>query len=334
MDAALNSFALVALIFIALLFDALNGLHDAANSIATVVSTRVLRPHYAVAWAAFFNFIAFLFFGLHVAQTVGTGIIATEVVDAPVIFGALMGAIVWNLITWWLGIPSSSSHALIGGLAGAGLTKAGLGAIVWKGLGITSAAIVLSPLLGFFLALLLVLAVSWAFVRSTPSAVDNFFRSAQLLSAALYSLGHGGNDAQKTMGIIAVLLYSQGLLGGTFHVPFWVILICQAAMGLGTLIGGWRIVHTMGSRITRLHPVQGFCAEAGGSMTLFLATYFGVPVSTTHTITGAIVGVGAARKVAGVRWNVASNVVVAWIVTLPASALFGAAFYEVYKFLS
>jgi inorganic phosphate transporter, PiT family len=333
MDAALSSFALVALISIALLFDALNGLHDAANSIATVVSTRVLRPHYAVAWAAFFNFIAFLFFGVHVAQTVGTGIVAAEVVDAAVIFGALMGAIVWNLITWWLGIPSSSSHALIGGLAGAAVTKAGLGAIVWKGLGITSAAIVLSPLLGFLLALLLVLAVSWVFVRSTPSAVDNFFRSAQLLSAALYSLGHGGNDAQKTMGIIAVLLYSQGLLGATFHIPFWVVLTCQAAMGLGTLIGGWRIVHTLGSRITRLHPVQGFCAEAGGSMTLFLATYFGVPVSTTHTITGAIVGVGAARKVAGVRWNVASNVVVAWIVTLPASALFGAVFYELYRFV-
>ena len=333
MDAALSSFALVALISIALLFDALNGLHDAANSIATVVSTRVLRPHYAVAWAAFFNFIAFLFFGVHVAQTVGTGIVAAEVVDAAVIFGALMGAIVWNLITWWLGIPSSSSHALIGGLAGAAVTKAGLGAIVWKGLGITSAAIVLSPLLGFLLALLLVLAVSWVFVRSTPSAVDNFFRSAQLLSAALYSLGHGGNDAQKTMGIIAVLLYSQGLLGPTFHIPFWVVLTCQAAMGLGTLIGGWRIVHTLGSRITRLHPVQGFCAEAGGSMTLFLATYFGVPVSTTHTITGAIVGVGAARKVAGVRWNVASNVVVAWIVTLPASALFGAVFYELYRFV-
>jgi len=333
MEAALSSFALVLLIGIALLFDALNGLHDAANSIATVVSTRVLRPHYAVAWAAFFNFIAFLFFGLHVAQTVGTGIVAAEVVDAAVIFGALMGAIVWNLITWWLGIPSSSSHALIGGLAGAAVTKAGLGAIVWKGLGITTAAIVFSPLLGFFLAILLVLAVSWAFVRSTPSAVDNFFRSAQLLSAALYSLGHGGNDAQKTMGIIAVLLYSQGLLGATFYVPFWVVLTCQAAMGLGTLVGGWRIVHTMGSRITRLHPVQGFCAEAGGSMTLFLATYFGVPVSTTHTITGAIVGVGAARKVAGVRWNVAGNVVFAWIVTLPASAFFGAAFYEFYKFL-
>jgi inorganic phosphate transporter, PiT family len=334
MDASLSSFALVALISIALLFDALNGLHDAANSIATVVSTRVLRPQYAVIWAAFFNFIAFLFFGVHVAQTVGTGIVAAEVVDAAVIFGALMGAIVWNLITWWLAIPSSSSHALIGGLAGAAVTKAGLGAIVWKGLGITAAAIFLSPMLGFFLALLLVLAVSWAFVRSTPSAVDNFFRSAQLVSAALYSLGHGGNDAQKTMGIIAVLLYSQGLLGGTFHIPFWVVLSCQAAMGLGTLIGGWRIVHTLGSRITRLHPVQGFCAEAGGAMTLFLATYFGIPVSTTHTITGAIVGVGAARKVAGVRWNIASNVVVAWIVTLPAAAFFGAVFYELYKFLS
>jgi PiT family inorganic phosphate transporter len=334
MNATLSSFALFALISVALLFDVLNGLHDAANSIATVVSTRVLRPHYAVAWAAFFNFIAFLFFGVHVAQTVGTGIVAAEVVDAAVIFGALMGAIVWNLITWWLGLPSSSSHALIGGLAGAGVTKAGLVAIVWKGLGITAAAIVLSPLLGFFLALLLVLAVSWAFVHSTPPAVDNFFRSAQLLSAALYSLGHGGNDAQKTMGIIAVLLYSQGLLGATFHIPFWVVLICQAAMGLGTLVGGWRIVRTMGSRITRLHPVQGFCAEAGGSMTLFLATFFGVPVSTTHTITGAIIGVGAARKVAGVRWNVASNVVFAWIVTLPAAAVFGATFYELYNLLS
>jgi inorganic phosphate transporter, PiT family len=333
MDTALSSFALVGLIAVALLFDALNGLHDAANSIATVVSTRVLRPHYAVAWAAFFNFVAFLFFGVHVAQTVGTGIVAAEVVDAAVIFGALMGAIAWNLITWWLGIPSSSSHALIGGLAGAAVTKAGFGAIVWNGLGITAAAIVLSPLLGFFLALLLVLVVSWTFVRSTPSGVDNFFRSAQLLSAALYSLGHGGNDAQKTMGIIAVLLYSQGLLGATFHIPFWVVLICQAAMGLGTLVGGWRIVHTMGSRITRLHPVQGFCAEAGGSITLFLATSLGVPVSTTHTITGAIVGVGAARKVAGVRWNVASDVVVAWIVTLPAAACFGAVFYELYKVL-
>jgi inorganic phosphate transporter, PiT family len=333
MDGTLSFSALVALIFVALAFDFLNGLHDAANSIATVVSTRVLRPQYAVIWAAFFNFIAFLFFGLHVAQTVGTGIVAAEVVDAAVIFGALMGAICWNVLTWWMGIPSSSSHALIGGLAGAGIMKAGLTAIVWSGLGATAAAIVLSPLLGFLLALLLVLIVSWAFVRSTPSAVDNTFRTLQLVSAALYSLGHGGNDAQKTMGIIAVLLYSQGFLGSAFYVPFWVILTCQAAMGLGTLLGGWRIVHTMGSKITRLHPVQGFCAEAGGAVTLFLATYLGIPVSTTHTITGAIIGVGAARKVAAVRWNVASNVVFAWIVTLPATALFGSVFYELGSFL-
>jgi PiT family inorganic phosphate transporter len=334
MDAALGSWALIALIFVALAFDFLNGLHDAANSIATIVSTRVLRPHYAVFWAAFFNFIAFLFFGLHVAQTVGTGIVAAEVVDAAIIFGALMGAICWNLLTWWLGIPSSSSHALIGGLAGAGLTKAGLAAIVWKGLAITGAAIVVSPLVGFLLALLLVLVVSWTFVRSTPVGVNRLFQSLQFVSASLYSLGHGGNDAQKTMGIIAVLLYSQGALGDTFHVPLWVILICQLAMALGTLFGGWRIVHTLGSRITRLHPTQGFCAETGGAMTLFLATHFGIPVSTTHTITGAIVGVGAARKVAAVRWNVASNVVVAWILTVPAAALFGSAFYLAVKFLS
>jgi inorganic phosphate transporter, PiT family len=331
MDAALAFPVLVALIVVALAFDFLNGLHDAANSIATVVSTRVLRPHYAVAWAAFFNFIAFMVFGLHVARTIGTGIVAAEVIDVAVIFGALMGAICWNLLTWWLGLPSSSSHALIGGLAGAGMMKAGTAAIVWSGLGITGAAIVFSPLLGFCLALVLVLAVSWIFVRSTPLAVDNTFRVLQFVSASLYSLGHGGNDAQKTMGIIAVLLYSQGALGSEFHIPLWVILSCQAAMALGTLFGGWRIVHTMGSRITRLHPVQGFCAEAGGAATLFLATYFGIPVSTTHTITGAIVGVGAARKVAAVRWNVASNVVVAWILTMPAAALIGAAFYQLCK---
>jgi inorganic phosphate transporter, PiT family len=333
MDGTLSLSALILFVAVALGFDFLNGLHDAANSIATVVSTRVLRPQYAVIWAAFFNFIAFLFFGLHVAQTVGTGIVAAEVVDAAVIFGALMAAICWNLLTWRLGIPSSSSHALIGGLAGAGIMKAGLTAIVWSGLGITTAAIVLSPLLGFLLALSLVLIVSWAFVRSTPSAVDNSFRTLQLVSAGLYSLGHGGNDAQKTMGIIAVLLYSQGFLGGTFYVPFWVILTCQLAMGLGTLFGGWRIVHTLGSKITRLHPVQGFCAEAGGAITLFLATYLGIPVSTTHTITGAIIGVGAARKVSAVRWNVASDVVFAWIVTLPATALFGSVFYELCRLL-
>ena len=267
MEATLGLPTLIALIAVALAFDFLNGLHDAANSIATIVSTRVLKPQYAVAWAAFFNFIAFLFFGLHVAQTVGTGIVAADVVDAAVIFGALMGAICWNLITWWLGLPSSSSHALIGGLAGAGIMKAGIGAIVWSGLGITGAAIVLSPLLGFCLALALVLAVSWIFVRSTPVAVNNTFGILQLVSASLYSLGHGGNDAQKTMGIIAVLLYSQRALGDHFYIPQWVILSCQVAMALGTLFGGWRIVHTMGSRITRLHPVQGFCAEAGGAAT-------------------------------------------------------------------
>jgi inorganic phosphate transporter, PiT family len=333
MDAMVSVSALVALIAVALTFDFLNGLHDAANSIATVVATRVLRPHHAVIWAAFFNFIAFLFFGLHVAETVGVGIVAAGTVDAAVIFGALLSAIVWNILTWWLGIPSSSSHALIGGLAGAGIMKAGVAAIVWSGLGVTAAAIVLSPLLGFFLALVLVLVVSWTFVRAAPAAVDNTFRTMQLLSAALYSLGHGGNDAQKTMGVIAVLLFSQGWLGEAFYVPFWVILTCQAAMGLGTLLGGWRIVHTMGSKITRLHPVQGFCAEAGGAITLFLATYLGVPVSTTHTITGAIIGVGAARKVAAVRWNVALNVVFAWAITLPATAALGAVSYAIGEIL-
>jgi PiT family inorganic phosphate transporter len=290
------------------------------------VSTRVLRPQYAVLWAAFFNFIAFLFFGLHVATTIGTGIVDASVADPHVIFGALMGAIVWNLITWGLGIPSSSSHALIGGLVGAGTAKAGFGAIVWSGLGKTAAAIVLSPLLGFLLALLLTLIVSWIFVRSTPYAVDNIFRYLQFVSASLYSLGHGGNDAQKTMGIIAVLLYSQGHLS-EFHVPFWVVIACQAAMGLGTLFGGWRIVHTMGSRITRLTPVQGFSAETGGAITLFLATWLGIPVSTTHTITGAIIGVGAARRVSAVRWNVTTNIVVAWVITMPAAAFVGALFY-------
>ncbi len=318
---------LVGLILVALAFDFLNGLHDAANSIATIVSTRVLKPQYAVAWASFFNFIAFLFFGLHVAQTLGTGIVDAAIVDPRVVFGALMGAIVWNLITWGLGIPSSSSHALVGGLLGAGCTKAGISAVVWPGVIKTGAAIVLSPLAGFLLAIVLAFIVSWVFVRSTPYAVDNLFRSLQFVSASLYSLGHGGNDAQKTMGIIAVLLYSQGQLGGEFHVPFWVVITCQAAMGLGTLVGGWRIVKTMGSKITRLTPVQGFCAETGGAITLFLATWLGIPVSTTHTITGAIVGVGAARKVSAVRWNIASNIVVAWIITIPASAAIAALAY-------
>ena len=327
MDATLSLPLLIGLIAVALAFDFLNGLHDAANSIATIVSTRVLRPQYAVAWAAFFNFIAFLFFGLHVAETVGKGIVNADVIDAQVIFGALMGAISWNLITWALGIPSSSSHALIGGLLGAGIAKAGLSAVVLSGVIKTSAAIVLSPAIGLLLALLLVLIMSWLFSRATPLVADKTFRKLQLVSASLYSLGHGGNDAQKTMGIIAVLLYSQGLLSGGFHVPFWVVISCQAAMGLGTLFGGWRIVRTMGSKITRLTPPQGFCAETGGAITLFGATWLGIPVSTTHTITGAIVGVGASRRLSAVRWNVASSIVVAWVVTLPAAAAIGAAFY-------
>jgi inorganic phosphate transporter, PiT family len=325
--ASLGLALLVGLVAVALLFDFLNGLHDAANSIATIVSTRVLPPQAAVAWAAFFNFVAFAVFGLHVARTLGTGIVGAQVVDAAVIFGALMGAIVWNVLTWWLGLPSSSSHALVGGLVGAGVAKAGFGAVVWGGLGKTAAAIVLSPLLGYVLALVLVLAVSWIFVRVRPRTVDKTFRRLQFVSASLYSLGHGGNDAQKTMGIIAVLLFSQGLLGPEFRVPLWVVLACQASMALGTLLGGWRIVHTMGSRITRLMPTQGFCAETGGAATLFLATWLGVPVSTTHTITGAIIGVGSARRLSAVRWNVASDIVVAWIVTLPATAVAGALFY-------
>jgi inorganic phosphate transporter, PiT family len=323
-DTALGFPVLVGLIAVALLFDFLNGLHDAANSIATIVSTRVLRPQFAVFWAAFFNFVAFMVFGLHVAQTIGTGIIDPAIVDAQVIFAALVGAIVWNIVTWALGIPSSSSHALIGGLVGGGMAKAGISAAVWTGLTKTVVAIVLSPLVGFLLAMVLVAIVSWASVRSTPFAVDRAFRILQFASASLYSLGHGGNDAQKTMGIIAVLLYSQGHLGGEFFVPFWVVLSCQAAMAMGTLMGGWRIVRTMGLRITKLTPMQGFCAETGGAATLFMATFLGVPVSTTHTITGAIVGVGAARRLSAVRWNVASSIVYAWVITMPASAIVAA----------
>jgi len=326
-DVSLALPVLIGLIAVALLFDFLNGLHDAANSIATIVSTRVLRPQFAVAWAAFFNFIAFAVFGLHVAETIGTGIIHPEVIDSQVIFAALIGAIVWNVVTWALGLPSSSSHALIGGLLGAGIAKAGVGVTVWSGLTKTLLAIVLSPLVGFLLALVLTAIVTWASVRSTPFAVDRAFRILQFASASLYSLGHGGNDAQKTMGIIAVLLYSQGYLGSEFSVPFWVVLACQAAMALGTLMGGWRIVRTMGLRITKLTPMQGFCAETGGAATLFIATFLGVPVSTTHTITGAIVGVGAARRVSAVRWNVAGSIVWAWIFTLPAAAIVAAATY-------
>src|SRR5215468_8418727 len=328
MEAATLAFPLlISLVAVALAFDFLNGMNDAANSIATVVSTRVLRPHIAVAWAAFFNFVAFLVFGLHVAETVGRGIVYANVVSERVISGALIGAITWQIITNRLGIPSSSSHALIGGLVGAGLAKAGISAVVWGGVFKTIAGIVLAPGLGCLTALLLMLGVSWAFVRFTPYGVDNIFRRAQLVSASCYALGHGGNDAQKTMGIIAVLLYSQGYLGSKFYVPFSVVIACQAAIALGTLFGGWRIVHTMGSKITRLTPVQGCCAETGGAITLFLATHFGIPVSTTHTITGGIVGVGAARRTSAVRWNVANSIVTAWIITIPAAATIGALTY-------
>lgn len=325
---------LILLIVTALVFDFLNGLHDAANSIATIVSTRVLSPRYAVFWAAFFNFIAFLVFGMHVAHTIGTGIVTPGIISDQVIFGALVGAIAWNIITWVAGIPSSSSHALIGGLVGAGVCKAGFGVIEWSGLSKTIVAIFLSPGLGMVLALLLVLIVSWFIFRRRvpPARVDGIFRHVQFVSASLYSLGHGGNDAQKTMGIITALLIAHGVqTGGTgFHVPLWVVLSCQTAMAIGTLCGGWKIVHTMGSRITKLSPFQGVCAETAGSMTLFLATYMGVPVSTTHTITGAIVGVGAAKRESAVHWNVAKDIVMAWFITMPAAALIGALAYALY----
>ncbi len=321
---------LIGLVAIALLFDFLNGLHDAANSIATIVSTRVLAPRWAVFWAAFFNFVAFLVFGLHVAKTIGTGIVSPSIITDQVIFGALLGAIAWNIITWMAGIPSSSSHALVGGLVGAGVAHAGTGVIVWSGLSKTIWAIFLSPSVGLVLALLLMAALSWSLVNVTPARVDGIFRKVQFFSASMYSLGHGGNDAQKTMGIITALLFAHGALKGDFHVPFWVVLSCQAAMALGTLCGGWRIVKTMGSRITHLAPFQGVCAETAGSITLFLATGLGIPVSTTHTITGAIVGVGAAKRSSAVRWNVAKDIVIAWFITMPAAALIGALAYHLY----
>ena len=319
---------LAGLIAVALLFDFLNGLHDSANSIATVVATRVLRPFTAVLWAAFFNFVAFTVFGLHVAATISSGVVDPGIVDPAVIFGALSGAIAWNVITWRLGIPSSSSHALVGGLVGAAVAKAGWSAVIWRGLGTIASAIVLSPAAGLAMAMALVLAVSWLAVRATPFAVDRRFRVLQFASSSLLSLAHGGNDAQKTMGIITVLLHSQGRLAGGFQVPLWVVLSCQAAMALGTLCGGWRIVRTMGSRITHLTPMQGFCAETGGAAALFGATWLGIPVSTTHTITGSIVGVGAARRASAVRWGVARSIVVAWGVTLPAAGLVAALCYR------
>jgi PiT family inorganic phosphate transporter len=311
---------LVLLIVVALAFDFMNGFHDAANSIATVVSTRVLKPHQAVLLAAAFNFAALFVFHLKVATTVGKGIIDPGIIDHYVIFGALMGAIAWNLITWYYGIPSSSSHALIGGLIGAALAKTGSGALVSSGIFKTVAFIFISPLVGFVFGAALLLIVSRLVMRSTPRRVDRWFRRLQLISASLYSLGHGGNDAQKTAGIIWMLLIAGGALGADDPIPLWAVSACYITIALGTAFGGWRIVKTMGQKITKLKPLGGFCAETGGAMMLFMATALGIPVSTTHTITGAIVGVGSARKFSAVRWGVAGDIVWAWILTIPCSA--------------
>src|SRR5881396_1422190 len=313
------------IIAVALVFDYINGFHDAANSIATVVSTRVLTPMQAVAWAAFFNFVAAFGFGVQVAKTVGRGVVEASVVDQWVILGGLVGAIIWNLITWYFGIPTSSSHALIGGYAGAAVAKAGFGALLLPGLAKILAFIVLAPVLGLALGFSLMVATLWMFHRFRPSRVDGLFRRLQLLSAASYSLGHGTNDAQKTMGIIAILLFSSGYLGPEFYVPVWVILAAHASIGLGTLAGGWRIVKTMGMRLTKLRPVGGFCAETAGALTLLSTAVAGIPVSTTQTISGSIMGVGAIQRFSAVRWGVAGKIVTTWILTIPASALIAAA---------
>ncbi|MDP3668972.1 MAG: inorganic phosphate transporter [Telluria sp.] len=321
----MSIYMLAGLVALALVFDFMNGFHDAANAIATVVSTGVLKPQSAVAMAAIFNFIAIFVVGLHVAATVGKGTVDPAVVDHYVVFGALVGAIIWNAITWYYGIPSSSSHALIGGLVGAAVAKAGTGALVGSGLLKTVLFIVISPLFGFILGSIIMLLVSWVFVRSTPRKVDTWFRRMQLVSAAAYSLGHGGNDAQKTIGIIWMLLIAAGVSTAADKAPpMWVIISCYTAISVGTLFGGWRIVKTMGQKITKLKPVGGFCAETGGAITLFAATAMGIPVSTTHTITGAIVGVGSAQKMSAVRWGVAGNIVWAWVFTIPASAFMAA----------
>ena len=309
----------VVIIVLALVFDFLNGFHDAANSIATVVSTRVLTPGIAVIWASFFNFIAVFLLGVAVAKMVGKGIVLPAAVDNHVLFSALVGAISWNLLTWWLGLPTSSSHALIGGLVGAAVCYKGPAAIIVPGLVKTATFIIVAPMVGLTLGYANMLATSWVFRRAHPGRVDQLFRRLQLVSAALYSLGHGGNDAQKTMGIIALLLYTNGHIS-EFFVPFWVAVVCGIAIGLGTLSGGWRIVQTLGSRVTKLRPVGGFCAETAGAISLFGATHLGIPVSTTHTITGAIVGVGATSRLSAVRWGVAGRIVWAWVLTIPASA--------------
>jgi inorganic phosphate transporter, PiT family len=331
MDSVQVSFWVVALLVVlAIAFDFMNGFHDAANSIATVVSTGVLRPNQAVAFAAFFNFVALFVFQLKVAATIGKGIVMPGVVDQYVVFGALIGAIIWNFVTWWYGIPSSSSHALIGGIVGAVMVKSGTGALMAAGLWKTVAFILLSPLLGYTLGSLMTVAVAWIFRGARPRSVDGAFRQLQLVSAGLYSLGHGGNDAQKTIGIIWMLLIATGHANAADSLPpLWTIWSCYLAIAMGTLFGGWRIVKTMGQKITKLKPVGGFCAETGGAITLFLASSLGIPVSTTHTITGAIVGVGSTRRASAVRWGVAGNIVWAWVLTIPASALMAGLAYWV-----
>ena len=323
----------IALVLVALAFDFMNGFHDAANSIATVVSTRVLKPYQAVILAAFFNFVAVFVFHLSVAATVGKGIVDQGVVDHHVVFGALVGAIAWNLITWYYGIPSSSSHALIGGIVGAGVAKAGTWALIPAGILKTVAFIFISPLIGLVLGGTFLVIISWLFVRSTPSRVDRLFRRLQLVSSSLYSLGHGGNDAQKTIGIIWMLLIAAGYTDANDSVPVWVVIACYVTIGLGTLFGGWRIVKTMGQRITKIRPVGGFCAELSGSIALFLATALGIPVSTTHTITGSIVGVGTAQSVSAVRWGVAGDLLWAWLLTIPCSAFIAALAWALGRFL-
>ena len=314
-----GSLYVLLIIVLALVFDYLNGFHDAANSIATVVSTRVLTPGFAVIWAAFFNFVAVFVLGEAVAKTIGKGIVATEAVNNHVLLSALVGAICWNLLTWWLGLPTSSSHALIGGLVGAAICYGGPRAVIAPGLIKVAIFIVVAPLVGLILGWANMIATSWIFRRALPARVDKLFRRLQLVSAALYSLGHGANDAQKTMGIIALLLFTSGKTP-TFHIPQWVVFACGAAIALGTLSGGWRIVHTLGARVTKLRPFGGFCAETAGAMSLFGATHFGIPVSTTHTITGAIIGVGATKRLSAVRWGVAGRIVWAWVLTIPAAA--------------
>lgn len=315
---------LIITIILALAFDFLNGFHDAANSIATIVSTRVLKPHWAVLWAAFFNFIAFLFFGLHVANTIGTGLVAPNIISVEMIFSALTAAIAWNIFTWYFGLPSSSSHALIGGILGAAFAKAGIESLNIIGILKIVSAIVISPSLGFAIGIVFMFFIVYLFFDFTPHFMQKYFKKLQLISSALISLGHGGNDAQKTMGIIAVLLFSSGMLGNEFYVPFWVIISCNFIIALGTFFGGWRVVKTMGMKITKLTPVSGFCAETSSAIMLFTATWLGIPVSTTHTITGSIIGVGSLRSKSAVRWGIAKNIVMAWIFTIPASAILAA----------